>query len=119
MASPNESRPMQITTEATNSSPPTDVVRTALLARLEWRISSMTAHLEDAVDSDQGKTVSLIIAIVAMVAMFAMPEDVHERADEKEKVRKRAEHMPCVGDQQISSCRCNDERQRPTQRCPD
>ena len=33
---------MQITTEATNSSPPGEAVRTALLARSEWRISSMT-----------------------------------------------------------------------------
>jgi hypothetical protein len=76
-----------------------------------------SVHLEGAVDSDQGKTVGLIFAIVA--AMSAVTEDVHERAGEKEKVRKGAQYMPCVGDQQISSCRCNDERQRPPQRCPD
>ncbi len=39
--SPKAERIMQITTEATNSSPPADVVRTALLARCERRISSM------------------------------------------------------------------------------
>ena len=50
---------MQITTEATNSSPPTDVVRTALLARFEWRISSMTRLFGTTGRQDQAKPVTV------------------------------------------------------------
>ena len=55
-ASPKEARIMQITTEATNSSPATEVVRTALLARLEWRISSMTRQLLSSAAEDQAQS---------------------------------------------------------------